>query len=269
MTKIEWTDEVWNPVTGCTKISEGCQHCYAERMAKRLKGRFGYPEDDPFRVTFHPDKLDQPLKWKKPRMVFVSSMGDLFHEDVPFHQIDVILGQIVKVPQHTFLILTKRPTRMSFHLSDQMLPGRITPDHLHQIQWPLPNLWLGVTAENQQRADERIPILLQIPAAKKFVSVEPMLGPLKLSLRYHSHGIQGHRKLDWVIAGCESGPGRRPAKVQWFRDLKNQCVEAGVPYFLKQMEINFSYKMPNGVTRSQDRIVKMPMLDGRIWDQMP
>lgn len=244
MTKIEWAEESWNPVTGCTPISEGCQNCYAKRMATRLKGRYGYPSDDPFRVTFHPDKLDQLLKWRKPRMIFVCSMGDLFHEDVGLHEIFQVCKVMREAKQHTFLLLTKRPRRML---------------ELFGSGTPLPNVWLGVTTENQQRADERIPILLQIPAAKHFISVEPMLGPIDELYEYFQW-----KQLDGVFAGCETGPGRRSAKIQWFRDLKNQCVDNGIPFFLKRM---FCVTGP-----ANDRkigIVKMPELDGKIYDQMP
>ncbi|GAG05438.1 unnamed protein product, partial [marine sediment metagenome] len=171
-TKIEWASESWNPITGCTPISEGCANCYAKKMAQRLKGRFGYPEDEPFRVTFHPDKLDQPLKWRKPRHIFVVSMGDLFHPGILWSDNQEIWEIMAKCPQHTFMILTKRVERMRIFL---------TEDLNYKLPLPLPNVYLGVTAENQQRADERIPILLQIPAAKRFVSIEPMLGPVDLT----------------------------------------------------------------------------------------
>lgn len=269
-TKIEYVTESWNPVTGCTPVSEGCTHCYARRMAQRLKGRFGYPEDEPFRVTLHPDKLDQPLKWKKPRHIFVVSMGDLFHEAIPDHEINSIFLTMVDADWHTYLILTKRPARMADFVSIG-------------TGWrsEMPHVWLGVTAENQQRADERIPILLQIPAAKRFVSIEPMLGPVDLtavnvatrhkplgkSEPFNINALTGDYcfgddgdyefgKLDWVVAGCESGPRRRPAKKSWFLDLKNQCVYAGVPFFLKQMA-------------QGSQVVKMPYLDGKQWNQRP
>ena len=165
-TKIEWCDSVWNPVTGCTPISEGCNHCYAKRMANRLRERYGYPADDPFRVTFHTFRLGEPERMKKPRRIFVCSMSDIFHKDVSDDYLDCIFSVITKCSHHTFMVLTKRPNRMLDYISD----------------WPHPmsNLWLGVTAENQARADERIPILLQIPAAVRFVSVEPMLEYLRL-----------------------------------------------------------------------------------------
>ena len=263
-TKIEWTEYSWNPVSGCTPISEGCQNCYARRMAKRLRGRCGYPADEPFKVTLHPEKLAEPLKWRKPRKIFACSMGDLFHESVPESWILAVYTAMEKCPQHTFLILTKRIHRAAEVLNK--FTGR---------SWPLPNVWLGVTAENQQRADERIPILLEIPAAVRFVSVEPMLGPIRLQRDWlmcpggaeYGHGMSltrvhaggccdRHPRIHWVICGSESGPNHRKTKIEWIRDLREQCISANVPFFLKQMEIN-------------GRMVKMPELDGKIWAQFP
>ena len=239
-TKIDWTGYSWNPITGCTPISEGCQNCYTKRIAQRLRGRYGYPKDDPFRVTLHEDRLGQPLGRKKPAKVFVCSMGDLFHEDVPDDFINSIF-EIMESPfyggnHHTYLILTKRPARI--------LDGHFK----HFAQWP--NIWLGVTAENQKRADERVPILLKIPARIRFVSIEPILKPVILWKYFAFNGIH------WVIAGCESGPGRRPAQTDWFRSLRDQCQEAGVPFFLKQMEVN-------------GKVVHTPKLDGRAWIDSP
>lgn len=247
-TKIEWTDESWNPVTGCSKISEGCQNCYAERMAKRLVGRYGYPKDDPFNVTIHRDKLDQPLKWKKPRMIFVSSMGDIFHDDVRTEFVDSIWSRMAKCPQHIFLILTKRPKKMA-HFVDEV--GAFNYGILL-------NVWLGVTAENQKRADERIPILLQIPAAIRFVSLEPLLSDIDLWSYLWEPTIPPSKKnlLSWVIAGAESGPKRRPAKTEWFQNIKHQCRHSDTPFFLKQMDM-------------KGKLTKMPILDGRKWDEYP
>jgi protein gp37 len=236
-TKIEWTDQTWNPVTGCTKISEGCAHCYAERMSKRLAGRCGYPEaSHNFDVTLHPDRLDEPLHWRKPRRVFVVSMGDLFHEDIP----DSFILEVFRVMgrqntrQHTFQVLTKRPGRMKEWISEYIVDRDGKPD-------PFPNIWLGVTAENQERANERIPTLLQIPAAVRFVSVEPMLGPVDLSEWINPQGATArddparYSLLDWVICGGESGPDARPMHPDWARSLRDQCQMAGVPFFMKQM----------------------------------
>lgn len=240
-TKIEWADQVWNPVTGCTPISEGCLNCYAARMAKRLAGRYGYPKDEPFKPgTIHEDKFQEPYHWKQPQKVFVCSMGDLFHNDVPFRVVrNVLFPMFGNGRRHTYMILTKRPERMLQCLYDN------APDYL-----PLKNLWLGVTAENQRTADERIPILLQIPAAKHFVSVEPMLEPIKLpNGRCQKCGGMNQKdglrcevcgetaladRLDWVIAGPETGPGARPCNIDWVRDLQRQCAAAGVPFFDKK-----------------------------------
>jgi protein gp37 len=228
-TKIEWCEETWNPVTGCSPISEGCAHCYAQRMAKRLAGRYGYPKDDPFRVTFHEDRLDEPRKWRKPRMVFVCSMGDLFHEDVDLWHIDDIIDTCMAASQHIYLFLTKRPENIKTFLD------AATP---RQVKWMAKRAWLGVTAENQARADERVPILLQIPAAVHFVSIEPMLGPVDLNKREclidkrrFKYTLGNY--LDWVILGGETGPGARPMHPEWARSVRDQCVNAGVPFFFK------------------------------------
>lgn len=266
--KIEWLarsgtiPESWNPVTGCTKISDGCKHCYAERMSKRLKGRFGYPEDDPFRVTLHEDKLDAPLHWKKPRTVFVCSMGDLFHEAVPFSYITNAWNIMETANRHTFMVLTKRPDRMLDYLTSA--DGRFA---VRGYMRPLPNLWLGVTAENQARADERIPLLLQCPAAVRFVSIEPMLSELDLRDPLYGYPEQVSERtyvtrdmamgaqdmslagmpmsndewaqttpaLDWIIVGAETGPGARPMDPDWARSVRDQCASAGVPFFMKAM----------------------------------
>ena len=246
--KIEWCDKVWNPITGCTKIGEGCRNCYAERMAKRLAGRCGYPKDNPFAVTLHPERLNEPLRWKKPQRVFVCSMGDLFHKDIKQVSLMEIFMTIRSCPQHTFLILTKRAKEMCQFF------WRFR--NIHCSPNSTPNLWLGVSVENQQTADERIPILLQIPATKRFVSYEPALEPVDfMGFCGPSDGAiwQPLKYLDWLIMGCESGPGARPMKIEWARDIKNQCVNAGIPFF---------YKQGPG---DDGKVCKMPMLDGRRW----
>ena len=257
--KIEWTDKTWNPITGCTPVSEGCQNCYAARMAKRLAGRCGYPADDPFKPsTFHADKLEEPLKWKKPSRIFVCSMGDLFHAAVNINPVINVFKIMQTAKHHTFIILTKRPQSM-LEFTDYAVEG----------SWP-DNCWLGVTAENQQRADERIPILLQIPAAVRFVSVEPMLGPVDLTramdvaievdgdIQVPAVGPMSNW-LDWVICGGETGPGARLIQSNWVRNLKDHCVADRVPFFFKHWGSCFE-KYHEGVGR---------LLDGQEWNQYP
>jgi len=271
-TNIPWADAVWNPITGCTKCSEGCAHCYAERMARRLAGRCGYPQDDPFRVTFHPDKLDEPLHWRKPRRVFVCSMGDLFHEDVTNEQIAQVWMRMAGLSKQTFLLLTKRPQRMAKWMSRVALhehgwythngkapkayggsgiivsgngPRYVDENYCERwpVTWPLPNVYLGVTVENDQHLD-RIETLLRTPAAGHVVSLEPLLGPVDVSRWLWRPGAYGAGEtvvskydhgLDWVICGGETGPGARPMHPQWVRDIRDQCVAAQVPFFFKQM----------------------------------
>lgn len=299
-TKIEWATDTWNPITGCTPISEGCQNCYAKRMSKRLAGRCGYPEDDPFAVTLHPDKLGQPLRWKKPRRVFVCSMGDLFHPDVDFSSIRRIWATMTTYPrQHTYLILTKRPERMK-----QFFEWMEKQEFQVETTWE--NIWLGVTAENQQRADERIPILLQIPAAKRFVSIEPMLGPVDINrwtketctncggigrVPNHPHipahmcqrckgtGKVSYPRFDWVICGGETGPGARPMHPDWVRSLRDQCQAAGVPFFFKSWgdwypDRKGLYHAPSAifgdtVVHKLGKKAAGRLLDGQEWEQHP
>jgi len=226
MTKIEWCDETWNPITGCTPISEGCQNCYAKRMANRLRGRFGYPEDEPFKVTMHGDRLHIPGDWKKPKKIFVCSMGDIFHEDVKWNWQFSILQIAASLKHHRFLFLTKRPQRAlhflggdgGFHLQRQNLGD-----------WPFKNLWLGVTTETQDRYDERWSILgNNIPAAVKFVSIEP-------ALEYVNIDIFAPWP-DWVIWGPETGPGKRPYKDEWAEATYEQCREKNIPFFDKRKD---------------------------------
>ena len=214
--KIEWTDASFNPVMGCTPVSEACTNCYARRMMGRYAGRKGWPAS-PDAVTLFPDRLDMPLHWRRPRRIFVVSMGDLFHEAVPFEFIDrVIVTMTSFAPQHTYLLLTKRPARMREIL-------------LNYEDSPAPNIWLGVTCENQARADERIPLLLQTPAAVYWVSHEPALGAITYPPEFLALGPRA-----WLVTGGESGPGARPSHPDWFRHDRNQCQAAGVPFFFKQ-----------------------------------
>lgn len=226
--KIEWTDETWNPVSGCEKVSEGCRNCYAETIAHRFWG------SRPFReVRCHPERLERPLHWKKPRRVFVNSMSDLFHEDVPDEFIDQVFAVMALTPQHSYQILTKRPERM-----------------LQYCQWPLPNCWTGVSIEDQVTADKRIPILLRTPAAVRWISAEPLLGPVDLTaitVGHENWNALDRREamdaepgspntiLDWVVLGGESGPQARPCNVDWIRSLVQQCRSETIPVFVKQV----------------------------------
>ena len=323
-TAISWTDATWNPVRGCSRVSEGCRHCYAERFAARFSGH-----DQPYHglVSLHsrsggrapearwsgevrivPDHLADPLRWRKPRRIFVNSMSDLFHEKLTNEQIAAAFGVMAAAPQHTFQVLTKRAKRMrewfEWVASTGYDPGHVLADALNSISdgdvderfgneewqvglinvvngmsawkgsgwradgianWPLPNVWLGVSVENQEAADERIPELLATPAAVRFLSCEPLLGPIDLDRprcdvcgeetpiveteggggsipwcsEHEQEGSYGHwlhldGGIDWVICGCESGVDARPCEVAWLRSLRDQCAEAGVAFFLKQ-----------------------------------
>lgn len=265
-TKIEWTDVSWNPITGCTPVSDGCKNCYARRMANRLRGRYGYPADDPFAVTCHPDRLDEPQKITKPSRIFVCSMSDLFHKDVSFETIIKIYAQIHMNPRHIFIVLTKRIERAKefyhwFTVENAMsawIGGTgFTVPSIDAREWPLSNLWLGVSCENQACADERIPILLTIPAAVRFVSCEPLLGPIKINEFFNPDDLSDHIAdddvaLDWVIAGGETGPGARKMDERWAINLRDQCVNADIPFFFKQHN------------KKGDRV-----LDGREWNEWP
>ena len=276
---IEWTDASWNPLRGCSRVSTGCQHCYAERVAARFSG-----PGQPYHGLIHPgtgawngavrlvtEALGQPLRWTKPRLIFVNSMSDVFHESVPFEQIAAIFGVMAAAPQHTFQVLTKRPARALafFQWREAQIrkrelewePWRICEEEATELvknlpaigcqsAWPLANLWLGVSVENQASADERIPLLLQCPASVRWLSCEPLLGPI--DLRFHifseptgstrTHG--GKRQMElrrpadgglhWVVAGGESGTGARPMHPDWARSLRDQCAAADVPFLFKQ-----------------------------------
>lgn len=229
--KIEWTESTWNPVTGCTKISSGCKNCYAERMAKRLKAMRSPLYANGFRVSLHSEVLPKPLSWKKPRTIFVNSMSDLFHQKVPFDFITSIFDIMTQTPQHTFQALTKRSERL------------LTLNA--KIVWP-DNLWMGVTVENSDYQN-RIDHLRQTNAAIKFLSLEPLLGSLP------ELNLQG---IDWVIVGGESGPGARPIKTEWVTEIRDQCLEANVPFFFKQW---------GGINKKKNG----RLLENRTWSQMP
>jgi len=229
--RIEWTNSTWNPVTGCTKVSAGCLHCYAERMARRLQA-MGHPNyRNGFEVTLHPHLLETPLSWKCPSTIFVNSMSDLFHEDIPIAFVEQVFSTMERAHWHTFQVLTKRSERLK-----ELAEG---------LPWP-PNVWMGVSVENQD-AEARIDDLREVPARIRFLSLEPLLGPLP------ALNLGG---IHWVIVGGESGPGARPMNVSWAIDLRDQCKAAQVPFFFKQW--GGVFKKRNGRT-----------LDGRTWDDVP
>jgi protein gp37 len=228
---IEWTDSTWNPVTGCSKISPGCKFCYAERLSLRLQAMGQKNYRNGFEVTLQPHMLEQPLRWRRPRRIFVNSMSDLFHVDVPVRYIQMVFDVMGRASWHQFQILTKR--------SDRLLElDRV-------LKWQ-PQIWMGVSVENEDYLF-RIEHLRKTCARTKFLSIEPLLGPLpKLDLR----------GIDWVIVGGESGPGARPVDPEWVRQIRGYCVAASVPFFFKQW---------GGVFKSRTGRT----LDGRLWDEMP
>jgi len=297
---IEWTDATWSPVTGCTKISNGCLNCYIERtppfrMAHRKFDKPGIGGTTG--VQLHPDRLGQPFRWRKPRRIFVCSLADLFHSDVPDDHIIDVWSVMAATPRHTYQVLTKRPARMRALLSasdfrekvarraaGRMEDGDHWLDYLmfERKAWPLPNVWGGVTAEDQPRADQRIPILLNTPLAVRWVSVEPMLSSIRLPMfcacgcrkpigvaerearlnpgylnEYQAEAaVCSTLGVDWVVLGGESGPGARPMDPVWARSVRDQCVSAGVPFLFKQ----WGGRTPKANGR---------LLDGRTWDEYP
>ena len=234
---IEWTEVTWNPVTGCDKVSSGCKNCYALRFAERFRGVAGHPYEQGFDLRLWPTRLEQPLRWTTPRTVFVNSMSDLFHEQVPDEFIQHVFAVMGKASHHRFQVLTKRHHRLE----------ALAPD----LPWP-PNVWMGVSIENQHWL-ERVEALKNTPAAVKFLSCEPLLGPLTIDL----HGI------DWVIVGGESGPGARLMKTEWATGIRDQCVKSKVPFFFKQWGEYDS----KGVRRGKKRAGRI--LEGQTWDEMP
>jgi protein gp37 len=254
---IEWTEATWNPVTGCDRVSEGCDHCYAQTLAKRLKamGNNRYQQDgDPgtsgpgFGVTLHHDVLDLPTRWSRGRVVFVNSMSDLFHDKVPDEFIEAAFRTMRETPRHQYQVLTKRPGRMASLLNRWR--DREAMDELVA----LPNVWLGTSVENQKWADIRIPQLLRTPAAVRFLSCEPLLGPVNLAI--HLDGAHPPIGLHWVIVGGESGPGARVMNPEWARSVRDQCRCRRIPLFFKQ----WGGRTPKAGGRE---------LDGRTWDEMP
>jgi protein gp37 len=231
LSSIEWTESTWNPVTGCNKISPGCKFCYAERLAKRLKAMGSQNYANGFNLTLQPNQLYLPLEWKKPRVIFVNSMSDLFHEEIPTEYIKKIFDIMNKAHWHTFQILTKRSENLV-----QLAP---------HLNWSK-NIWMGVSVENNDYV-HRIKDLIKIPASVRFLSLEPLIGPLP-GLRL--------RGIDWVIVGGESGPGCRPIEISWARDIRDKCNSMNVPFFFKQW---------GGVHKKR----KGRKLDNKYWDEMP
>lgn len=263
-TGIEWTDATWNPVTGCAKVSAGCKHCYAERNWGRLQHLPAYAGRAFTNVATHADRLDQPIRWAKRRMIFVNSMSDLFHPAVPDGFIDSVFGVMWaclygrnEQDGHIFQVLTKRADRMRDYMRADRREawakaavhhgGGIDPDGIYDqvlsFEGPHPRIWLGVSVEDQAAADERIPMLLQTPAAVRWISAEPLLGPVSLRLERLGHwnalAIKSNQpwattRLHWVVVGGESGPKARPMHPEWARGLRDQCAAAAVPFLFKQ-----------------------------------
>jgi protein gp37 len=234
--KIEWTDSTWNPIRGCTKISPGCTHCYAETFAERFRGVKGHPYEQGFDLRFVPEKLEEPLRWSKPRMIFVNSMSDLFHEDVPTEYILQVAGVMQKANWHTYQVLTKRADRLQTVLNTAL-----------REQASLPHIWWGVSVENRKHGLPRIEYLRNTPATIRFLSVEPLLEDLGT---VDLHGIH------WVIVGGESGHGARPMERSWVESIRDQCAAANVPFFFKQW---------GGVQKKKAG----RLLDGRTYDGRP
>lgn len=234
-TTIEWTDATWNPVTGCTKISAGCDHCYAERFSERFRGTPRHPFETGFDLTLRPERLDQPLRWREPRMIFVNSMSDLFHKEIPKHFVTRVFEIMERAHWHTFQVLTKRSSLMRDFLRDR-----------YGLQRGPIHMWFGVSVEDGSKKS-RIRHLREAPAGMRFLSIEPLIGPVgKLDLT----------EIDWVIVGGESGPGARPMHSDWVRDVRDQCLSEGVAFFFKQ----WGGLRPKSGGRE---------LDGVEWSQFP
>jgi len=233
---IEWTDATWNPVRGCTKISPGCKHCYAEVFAERFRGVKGHPYERGFDLRLVPEKLGEPLRWRTPKMIFVNSMSDLFHDRVPEDYIEAVANVMVKARWHTYQVLTKRSKRLS-----ELLSGRL------KFAAHAPHIWWGVSVEDRRYGLPRIPDLQSAPGVVKFLSVEPLLEDL---------GLLDLDAIDWVIVGGESGRGSRPLQRGWIVSIRDQCKNAGVPFFFKQW---------GGIHKKQAGRT----LDGKTYDGFP
>jgi len=275
-TEIPWTDFTWTVSRGCSPVSAGCDNCYAAKMASRFAGPdgiyAGLAKGGKWtgRVDLCPANLYEPLKRKKPAKIFVNSMSDLFHAHIPHKYLCDVFSIMTMTRRHTYQLLTKRPeiARRWFQTLRLDDPSKI-PNYYYvedlglATDWPLPNVWLGTTVENQEQADKRIPILFDTLAAVRFVSIEPMLEPINLgllgtlpeSITGDSY-VMAYDRINWVIVGCESGPGARPCDLNWIRDIRDQCVAAGTPLFIKQARID-------------GKLVKMPEIDAHVWDQYP
>lgn len=292
--KIEWTDATWNVVIGCDKVSPGCDHCYAIRTAHRMQANpnpvisAAYAGTEAHgewtgRVNLVTDRLDLPLKWRRPRRIFVNAQSDLFHDQVPDEFIARVWAVMASAPRHTFQVLTKRHGRMRSLLSSEefrlavqrRIPHAGASPYVaaYWKTWPLPNVWLGVSVEDQKRADLRIPALLDTPAAVRWLSCEPLLGPVDVINGLGDGWLTG---IDWIVAGGESGPGSRPMHPDWARSLRDQCQVAGVPFLFKQ----WGSHRPSAVGSIVRGGVRFPMvpaskraagrvLDGRTWDEYP
>lgn len=253
--KIEWTEATWNPVTGCTKVSPGCDHCYAETFAERWRGIPGHPYEQGFDLKLWPERLGLPRQWRAPRVIFVNSMSDLFHARVPYGFVERVWETMAGTERHTYQILTKRPDRM------ERFVGRLA-----ERFGVLPNVWCGTSVESQQYIN-RARRLVWVQAAVRFLSIEPMLGPVDLGgvlaeLGGYWPTEDGPDPIQWVIAGGESGPGARPCELDWLRSLRDQCSSAGVPYFLKQLG-----RIAAGGRGKGDGAAAV--LDGRRWTDRP
>jgi len=234
-TAIEWTDATWNPVTGCTKISAGCDNCYAERFAERFRGVPGHPFETGFDLTLRPERVDQPLRWRQPKMIFVNSMSDLFHKSVPFDFVDLVFSTMERADWHRFQILTKRSSRMRDYVNAR-----------YGAEYAPPHIWLGTSVEDGSKLS-RVRHMQQMSAKIRFLSIEPLIGPV---------GKVDLTNIHWVIVGGESGPRARPMKIEWARELRDQCVAAGVPFFFKQ----WGGLRPKSGGRA---------LDDREWNELP
>jgi len=239
--RIEWTDATWNPVTGCTKVSPGCKHCYAQTIAERFRGVPGHPFEQGFDLRLWPARLALPLAWKTPRRVFVNSMSDLFHERVPDEFIDGVFATMARADWHQFQVLTKRPERMARYLDSRPQWSRLALQH--------PNIWLGTSVESQKYVS-RAHVVATLTSAVRFLSCEPLLGPLDL------RGLLAKSRVNWVIVGGESGHGARPMLPSWASDIRDQCLKARVPFFFKQWG-------------GRNKKLAGRLLDDRTWDELP